>query len=138
MTEPTWWQHLLMIGLVIAIYLVIGVGKGWLIRAIQTTIFILVAGSNIPLKWTESPYLPGLIGLGAAYVLTIWPLQIYDGIQRWRHGHQPPPLQAEQPPAERWAHLLPEMRETDPERIVEMGLNAARPRSLPPSSKEEH
>ena len=39
MKDPTWWQWPMVIGLVGAIYLLIGLGKGWLMRAIQITIF---------------------------------------------------------------------------------------------------
>lgn len=77
MKDPTWWQWLLVIGLFGAIYLMIGLGKGWLMRAIQMTIFIVVAGSNIPLHWTSNPYLPGLFGLGMAWLLTVFPVMLF-------------------------------------------------------------
>lgn len=140
MTEPTWWQHLLMIGAVIGIYLLIGIGKGWLMRAIQITIAMAVILSNAYWHWTPNPYIPGIFGIALAWLLTVFPIMLWEWPIFEKSRPRPPKQQDLTPadPAERWAHLPPEMRETDPDRLAEMSLNAARQRSLPPSSTKEH
>lgn len=58
------------------VYLFIGPGKGWLMRAIQITIVMATAATNIYWPWTPSPILPGLLGVGLAWIATVFPLKV--------------------------------------------------------------
>lgn len=76
------WQWLLFFAGIASIYLFIGLGRGWLMRAIQITIVMAVIGSNIQWTWTHSGFLAGVFGIGAAYALTIPPIWLWDRLRR--------------------------------------------------------
>lgn len=78
--EP--WQWALLLAGVASIYLFIGIGQGWLMRALQITIVMAVIGSNIQWHWTPNGLLAGLIGVGAAFLLTVAPVLLWDRL--WR------------------------------------------------------
>lgn len=78
MKEAAWWQIAVVLAAYAAIYVVIGIGKGWLMRAVQMTIFLAVLLSNAYFPWTTNIYVPGIIGMAAAWVLTVVPVLIYD------------------------------------------------------------
>lgn len=82
MKEAEPWQLLLVIALFASIYLFIGLGRGWLMRAIQITIMLAIMGSNIRWNWTPNGYLAGMVGIGAAWVLTVPPVLIWDRLRR--------------------------------------------------------
>lgn len=109
MTDPTWWQWALVISVYVGIYLMIGIGKGWLMRAIQITIVMAVVLSNAYWPWTGSPYLPGLFGLGLAWLVTVFPVMLFT----WPIFDQSPsndPRLRRRAPAEkqprRWGTLM--------------------------------
>lgn len=68
--EPSRFQHLLMLGFGVAAYSLISFGKPRLIRSIQIAIIIIIILSNSYYPWTPSPYLPLLVGIAAAWLLT--------------------------------------------------------------------
>lgn len=55
---------------------------GMLFRLYQTAIFIAVAWANIYFEWTTNGWLVAVWAFFAAYVLTEWPLALYD---RWKY-----------------------------------------------------
>jgi len=57
-----------MFGLGVAAYSLISFGKPQLIRSIQMAIIIAIVLSNSYFPWTESPYLPVMIGIAAAWL----------------------------------------------------------------------
>jgi hypothetical protein len=82
MTPAEPWQWVFTIGCFALVYLCIGLGQGWLIRAIQITIVMAAVGSNIQWPWTQSPILPGLLGIGIAWLLTVAPVLLWDRLHR--------------------------------------------------------
>lgn len=78
MTPAEPWQWAFVVAIFAGCYLFIGLGRGWIMRAIQLTIFLVVAGSNIPLRWTDGPLVPSLVGVAAAWLFTVPPILIWD------------------------------------------------------------
>lgn len=76
--EP--WQWAFTIGVYAALYVVIGLGEGWLMRAIQTTIILAVIGAELLWKWTpnDNGYVTGIAAIGAAWLLTVPPVKLLD------------------------------------------------------------
>ncbi len=84
MTPAEPWQIAFTIGIYAVLYAMIGMGEGWLMRATQLTIMLLIAGSNIMWHWTPNGYMVGIIAIGAAWVLTVPPVLIMDRLRRKR------------------------------------------------------
>lgn len=84
MTPAEPWQWAFTIGLYVVLYIIIGIGTGWLIKAIQLTIMLAVAGSNIIWHWTPNGYMVGILAIGAAWALTVPPVVILDRFRRKR------------------------------------------------------
>lgn len=51
-----------------------------IMRIIQGLIFLAVVGTNIRWHWTPNGLLSGVVGIGAAFVLTVVPVGIYHEI----------------------------------------------------------
>jgi hypothetical protein len=51
---------------------------GWMIYFLQMCIMIAVLGANIYFEWTPNGFVAGLLGLMAAYVLTVLPVALFD------------------------------------------------------------
>lgn len=83
---PEPWPLVILLAGVASIYLFIGLGEGWLMRALQITIVMAVIGSNVQWHWTHSGFLAGLVGIGAAFVLTVAPLLLWDRLRRQRRS----------------------------------------------------
>ena len=81
--EP--WQWGLTIGLFVLCYLLLGFGQGWLMRALQLTIFMLVICGNIIWQWTPNGYLISILAAMAAYGATAGPVTL---LTRWRLRRQ--------------------------------------------------
>lgn len=78
LAEP--WQWAFTIGVYAVLYVVIGLGEGWLMRAIQTTIILAVIGAELLWKWTPNGngYITGIVAIGAAWLLTVPPVKLLD------------------------------------------------------------
>ncbi len=79
MTPAEPWQWALVVFSFGLCYLFVGLGRGWLMRAIQLTIILAVMGSNVQWHWTPSPVVPGLFGIAAAWLVTVPPLSCIFG-----------------------------------------------------------
>lgn len=88
MTPAEPWQWALVVFSFGLCYLFVGLGRGWLMRAIQLTIILAVMGSNVQWHWTPSPVVPGLFGIAAAWLVTVPPLKLYLwwSLRRRRQG----------------------------------------------------
>jgi membrane protein implicated in regulation of membrane protease activity len=97
--EP--WQIALVFGAFALCYLFIGFGQGWLMRAAQLTIFILVIASNAVWQWTPNGYLAAILAAMAAFALTAAPVTLLTRLRLRRQRLANRSLARQNPPDER-------------------------------------
>lgn len=100
MTPADPWQWALVVSGVGLVYVLIGLGEGWLVRAVQATIILAIIGSDILWHWrslfNNNGYVVGLVAIGAAWILTVPPVKLLDWYRyRFRKGTAIVPLPAE-------------------------------------------